>query len=698
MVRDSAGGAILNVSVHVYSEDAVIQRNIITSSDGSFTLNVPAGRYYFELLLLNDRSDLVKPDVLGVDILDGEAKNVLLRFGAVRKSISGKISLSTGEAVTDGEVTASSLLTNQFIVAPIDAQGAYHLQVGGGAWQVSVRSRNGASVRWSPPVAPQTITFQLNTISESATANFFLDARTATVSITVTSLRSGGVVSGAGVVLDSVDSQGVGQGGVPSSQFQKTDGSGVAQFTVRSGTYHVRVYPASGSGFTNSIEQTLTVGAGGSQNLTVSLPSLLTYSAQTISGVTTFSDGTPVDALVSAWSDTGGFAETRAKADGGSYALALSFGTWHIRAQKDVRGSLYHSSEVILSITSDSQSCTSSCDIVLAKDVALAPAVVVTQPVTQSVVAHASDGAQVTVPATAAGESGTVTVQVTPTGEAPSQGAAQVIGRAYDIKIKDQSGQVVSQLQKDVEIILPYHLQDLKKERVSEDALIPSYFDESVGAWVRVANFTINKEKSEVVVRVNHLTRFALVAAADITPPLPPQKITAVRGKAGEAILSWVNPVKDFDHVKIYRSTQAKKLGVLALGDVVANSSHDAGLSKGTYYYTVRSVDPAGNESNNVEQMSVVILEGGSSANAKSLLRNLRFGMQGEDVKLMQQILTKEGVYRAGITGFFGKLTQKAVMDFQEKYRAEVLQPAGLLKGTGFVGAGTRAKLNALIF
>jgi len=77
--------------------------------------------------------------------------------------------------------------------------------------------------------------------------------------------------------------------------------------------------------------------------------------------------------------------------------------------------------------------------------------------------------------------------------------------------------------------------------------------------------------------------------------------------------------------------------------------------------------------------------------------KNLKYGDRGEDVKHLQEILIKEGCLRKGLaTGWFGPLTFKAVICFQEKYASEILYPAGLKKGTGFVGPRTRAKLNQL--
>ncbi len=47
-------------------------------------------------------------------------------------------------------------------------------------------------------------------------------------------------------------------------------------------------------------------------------------------------------------------------------------------------------------------------------------------------------------------------------------------------------------------------------------------------------------------------------------------------------------------------------------------------------------------------------------------------------------------------TSYFGVLTQQAVIRFQNKYSADILVPAGLSSGTGFVGQRTIQKLNTL--
>ena len=88
-----------------------------------------------------------------------------------------------------------------------------------------------------------------------------------------------------------------------------------------------------------------------------------------------------------------------------------------------------------------------------------------------------------------------------------------------------------------------------------------------------------------------------------------------------------------------------------------------------------------------------------------SFSRNLRFGMSGDDVKLLQQMLNRDPVTQITNTGpgspgqessYFGNLTKNAIIKFQEKYKEQILFPNGLNKGTGFVGVSTITVLNRL--
>jgi peptide/nickel transport system substrate-binding protein len=79
---------------------------------------------------------------------------------------------------------------------------------------------------------------------------------------------------------------------------------------------------------------------------------------------------------------------------------------------------------------------------------------------------------------------------------------------------------------------------------------------------------------------------------------------------------------------------------------------------------------------------------------------DLKSGSQGTEVQELQKCLAKfPDIYPEGETsGYFGAKTEAAVIKFQEKYSSEILEPAGLTKGTGKTGADTRKKLNEVCF
>ncbi len=76
--------------------------------------------------------------------------------------------------------------------------------------------------------------------------------------------------------------------------------------------------------------------------------------------------------------------------------------------------------------------------------------------------------------------------------------------------------------------------------------------------------------------------------------------------------------------------------------------------------------------------------------------------MTNSDVKELQKYLNTHGfiVAPSGAgspgkeTNYFGLLTYRAVIKFQEANASDILTPNGLKKGTGYFGPSTRAFVN----
>ena len=86
--------------------------------------------------------------------------------------------------------------------------------------------------------------------------------------------------------------------------------------------------------------------------------------------------------------------------------------------------------------------------------------------------------------------------------------------------------------------------------------------------------------------------------------------------------------------------------------------------------------------------------------------RNLSLGSSGSDVQELQIVLNQNSATRVALSGagspgqestYFGTLTKQAVIKFQNLYPSEILLPAGLTVGNGFVGMLTRNVLNSLL-
>ena len=87
-----------------------------------------------------------------------------------------------------------------------------------------------------------------------------------------------------------------------------------------------------------------------------------------------------------------------------------------------------------------------------------------------------------------------------------------------------------------------------------------------------------------------------------------------------------------------------------------------------------------------------------------NFMKDLWFSMIDEEVRTLQKVLNKLGFKLASEgagspgneTNYFGSRTKNALIKFQEAHADKILNPIGLVNGTGHFGEMTRKFINSL--
>lgn len=620
----------------------------------------------------------------------------------VQKNISGTIIFNDNSPVTDAQVIAFLNATQSYVYGSTDSNGNYSISLPtGGDYTVGLRPINLNNSTWSFSGTIGAVSFKTDSTTETKNLNYTLNKDSLNLNVFAKN-SSGQPLANAYITFDN--STGV---TIPAA---KTDSFGKATFTLPRGSYIVRANIDPSLGYINPPQQSLSVNQTGSKDMIFVFNKPTETTLVNLTGTVKFDTSIPVDAYVWAWAESGESLSARANSDGTFSFKVRPSTTWHIGAGKKKDDSAYKSAEAVVSVGS----LDASQNLVLGKAVALPATVIHKASSTSKINAKATDGAEVTVPANSAPTAGDLTLQIDPTVEAPHQPAKIPVSNTYDVTLKDAAGNKVTTFTSLLEVRIPYDKTNIKSLGIDENLLKPSYFDDQTATWIEISDFTVNTANSQVIARVNHLTRFAIVMPADIVPPLPPSNWGSVTSDAIAVLLSWVNPDKDFKYVKIYRSDSTDNLGQLVATDITVSTYADPGLIAGkSYYYVLRAVDPAGNESTNKNPMWVKAISGSVSPLpgtpyykgptplpqplSTQIVKDLKYGSRGSEVRKLQQVLYSQGLLRVKPTGYFGKLTKQAVIDFQNKYWAEALAPDDLAQATGIVKGATKNKINALL-
>ena len=145
------------------------------------------------------------------------------------------------------------------------------------------------------------------------------------------------------------------------------------------------------------------------------------------------------------------------------------------------------------------------------------------------------------------------------------------------------------------------------------------YYDAIGEIWIPLETI-IDSDANSLTSLVGRVASFSVLTEEDTIPPPAPATIRTKALGEGRIQIIWTNPTEDFSYAKIYRSEMLGELGEIRASLVFVSEFTDTGVVDGnTYFYTVRSVDAAGNESENTNQAGAYAI--GTSSALANLIR-----------------------------------------------------------------------------
>ncbi|MBI2002962.1 MAG: peptidoglycan-binding protein [Candidatus Wildermuthbacteria bacterium] len=517
---------------------------------------------------------------------------------------------------------------------------------------------------------------------------------TATINLTSTTMvtlsgnvKDSNAANVSGVLITAKDS---GTGLVTTTT---TDTSGNYTMNVKAGTYAVNAsraeyVPGSSGASVSLAESAANYDFGG----TAPDQPALTKAGNVIRGTVYASNGTTAmtDGFVTGTSSTGLVVTVPVDPQNGAYSLPVVNGTWTVAA----KGSRHAATTKTGTVTVADADVSTSTNITLTADAtkaSTAESKAIAANVGGSVDSTTSTGVKLTAGSgVLESGSGSVTVQVEKSFTAPDTANFNSLGDAsFNISATGSTNNTIKDLKGNAEIVLDYtSLVSSLPAGVTEGDLKLVYFSPERGEYVQVeGGFAIDQTSNTITDQTTHFTTFAIVYAPPVAAVATPAA-AASSGGVPPSSLPQTSTAKTIAQAETPKVTIEKPISQMTKAEVQAKIAEIQ-----TLIQTLLA--------------QVAQLKGEVSATYTNVPKGfafgtvLKYGATSDAVKYLQGVLKAEVPTAYGtatpISGWFGPKTKAALAAFQEKYANEVLKPFGLLKGTGYFGAKTMQKLNALI-
>lgn len=242
---------------------------------------------------------------------------------------------------------------------------------------------------------------------------------------------------------------------------------------------------------------------------------------------------------VHCWSEQGGF--TGGEVRGGQYEVNYVSGTWHCQADSFNGKTFYQSEETEIVITDQTS---------LAQDFQLAESIFEV-PATVSASFDAGEvrnielenGVVINIPGSALGDSGdTVTVTAAPNVNVNRSKSDKLFGIGYELTAQTSDGTEITTFNSNVTITFPYTEAQLEALGVTEDTLLPKYYDDTTGTWQLPVGITQDVEANTISIQTNHFTTFGLLSGTGLATGGGADTIVAsAKAGGGPHVTVWNN-------------------------------------------------------------------------------------------------------------------------------------------------------------
>ncbi|MCL5959019.1 MAG: carboxypeptidase-like regulatory domain-containing protein [Chloroflexi bacterium] len=461
--------------------------------DGLFTIHVPSG-FYTVTAHFPPGSGVTLKNNVTVSLGSGETQVVTLTVTVDSATIRGQLKNLNDKPQTG--VNASVFARNgedgrEFTrVNPVDA--SYAMSVTAGTWYMHAATDPGSNFVVRPRFN--------NSVSVPAngTATFDFDVVQYSTVLSGTVVGPSGPIAGAWVLVDEIINT------TTSPRFRdatRTDSHGRYRFRLPSGSYLLRSEASHDLDLIAPTPITVAILPG------ASVVKNLTYrNADAEIAGTVFLSDVAHSALVWGYSEKGGRSWSLTR--NGNFRLPASTNeTWYIGAVAEDGQLAFRTGPIVVPITTTNPP-TQALNLTFWQKLPEGQSVSFDASAMQIVTL--SDGTEIQIPAGAMALTGTVTVRATPKAMLVRDQARRPIGLAYVLAALDSDGHSISTFNQNVNIVIPYTDEQLSSLGLTEDDLVPSYWDEVTGTWQKVDNVLVDRVNKKVTLIVDHFTDFAL--------------------------------------------------------------------------------------------------------------------------------------------------------------------------------------------